>query len=224
MQYIYNELSADEILNIQDDSFTHIFKARRTRVGERLSFRNLKDSNLYIYEVVSISKKSAQCVLVEIKEHSNKEQKEFFLAWCVVDPKTIEKTLPTLNEMGVSKIYFIYSDFSQKNFKIDFQKLSKILIYSSQQCGRDNLMELEIFSSLDHFIKSVQEFGVVDFSPNRLENIKSNVPKTWLVGPEGGFSQNEKKILQNYITIGFNTNNILKSESAVVAITSKIIL
>ncbi|XPV54809.1 MAG: hypothetical protein ACNI3H_07545 [Halarcobacter ebronensis] len=55
------------------------------------------------------------------------------MAWCIVDPKTIEKELPYLNELGVRKITFISCDYSQKNFKLNFEKLEKILVNSSSQ-------------------------------------------------------------------------------------------
>ena len=38
-----------------------------------------------------------------------------------METKNIEKVLPTLNEMGVHEITFIYCERSQKSFKVDFK-------------------------------------------------------------------------------------------------------
>ncbi len=82
----------------------------------------------------------------------------------MVDTKIVEKALPTLNEIGVSSITFIYCKRSQRNFKLDFKRLEKILISSSQQSGRDNLMNLNILNSLEEFIKIYPDAKILNFS------------------------------------------------------------
>ncbi len=77
------------------------------------------------------------------------------IGWCIIEPKVIEKTLPSINEMGVNSITFIYCKRSQKNFKLDLNRLKKILINSSQQCGRSSLMELNIIDNLEQFLKTI---------------------------------------------------------------------
>ena len=41
----------------------------------------------------------------------------FEIAWACVESGVIEKTLPSLNEMGVDVLHLVYCDFSQKNVK-----------------------------------------------------------------------------------------------------------
>jgi RsmE family RNA methyltransferase len=45
-----------------------------------------------------------------------------------------------------------------------------------------------------------------------------------IIGPEGGFSSNELELFKEEQIIGFKTDNVLKSETAAVAISAKIIL
>ncbi|XPV83978.1 MAG: RsmE family RNA methyltransferase [Halarcobacter sp.] len=78
--------------------------------------------------------------------------KKLHLAWCVVDPKTVEKNIASLNEFGLDKITFISCEYSQKNFKINLEKLEKILLNSSSQCGRSSIIKLENRESLDKFL------------------------------------------------------------------------
>lgn len=224
MQFVYHEQSGQSTLTIENESFIHLFKSRRTKVAHELFFRNLKDDNLYTYKVTEINKKDAICELLYIKKDEKTKLKEFNLAWCIIEPKIIEKTLPTLNEIGVKKIIFIYSDFSQKNFKINFEKLKKILIYSCEQCGRADFMDIEVCDSIEEFMKKYRDFGVIDFSINKIDEFAYKQLKTWMIGCEGGFSKNEKEMLKNQKVLGFDTTNILKSESAAIAIASKILL
>ncbi|MDR0579713.1 MAG: 16S rRNA (uracil(1498)-N(3))-methyltransferase [Campylobacteraceae bacterium] len=224
MRFIYHEKSGADILKLDTNQYNHIFKVRREDAKKQLFFRNLKDKNLYTYQILQIDKKGALCELTKTQETFLENQKEFFIAWSVIDPKVIEKTLPFLNETGLKKLIFVYTKFSQRNFKIDFERLQRIAINSCEQCGRADLMEFEIFNSLEEFLKIYNDVAVVDFSSNRFQNLSSALPKIWLVGCEGGFDENERKCLEKFITIGFESENILRSSSAVMAIASKLLL
>ncbi|NPA60776.1 MAG: RsmE family RNA methyltransferase, partial [Epsilonproteobacteria bacterium] len=154
------------------------------------------------------------------KEHIIEANRELNIGWCMVDTKIVEKALPALNEIGVSSITFIYCKRSQRNFKLDFKRLEKILINSSQQSGRDNLMNLNILNSLEEFIKIYPDAKILNFSKNQIkENIKSIV-----IGCEGGFSSDEINLFNKEDIVGFKTSQILKSQTAVCAVASKILL
>ena len=112
MVFFYDKFAGNESLEILGENFSHL-RARRLSVGDRVDFRNLSDGYNYIYEIAEISRKSASLELV-FKNSAPQISHEFCVAWAVVEPSVIEKTLPSLNEMGVGKVIFVYSDFSQK--------------------------------------------------------------------------------------------------------------
>ena len=122
MQFVYFPNPASQI-SITGDEHKYLFKVRRIKKDELVKIRNLKDDYLYIYKIESINKKEAILSLIEKKLSPNKPKKPFHLAWCVIEPKNIEKTLPALNEIGISKITFVYCDYSQKNFKIKLERI-----------------------------------------------------------------------------------------------------
>lgn len=219
MQFLYTQNAKEQYLNIENDDFKYLFKVRRHQVGDFISLKNFDDSSLYRYKVVEINKKSALLLLQEssIVTHN---RDYFELAWGVVDTKVIEKTLPFLNEIGVSKISFVYTDRSQKSFELNFERVKSILINSNQQCGRYDFMEFEIFDSLKEFIDSKDDFAYLDFG-GACDFSSLN---TILVGPEGGFTNLEREILLNKKKVGFNTDSILRSESAVISVASKVLL
>jgi 16S rRNA (uracil1498-N3)-methyltransferase len=224
MRFIYNENSGADTLKLDREQHNHIFKVRREDAKKPLFFRNLRDENLYMYKVFQIDKKGALCELIDVKKTPVKKPKEFQIAWSVIDPKIVEKTLPFLNEANLKKLIFVYTKFSQRNFKIDFERLQRITVNSCEQCGRSNLMEFEIFSSLEEFLKKYNDIAVVDFSSNKFDDFCGTLPKVWLVGCEGGFDENERKRLEKFVKIGFDSENILRSSSAVAAIASKLLL
>lgn len=219
MQFLYETQAGKSEIFIVGENYRYLFKVRRFAEGQILYVRNLQDEFLYRYKINSIGKKDAKMELIDFSKNK-KESKFFHLIWCMIDTKIVEKTLPMLNQLGVSKISFVYCERSQKNFKLDMKRVEKILINSSQQCGRDNLMQLEIFKDLQQLLESYSDIYVLDFGGKKEWSDLSRV----LVGCEGGFSENERKQLQKYNKIGLNNDLILKSETATVAIASKLLI
>jgi 16S rRNA (uracil1498-N3)-methyltransferase len=218
MQFIYHPNPTTQLI-LSGENHKYLFKVRRLKKDELVKVRNLKDEYLYIYAIQNINKKEAVLTLKEKILKPNTPKKYFHLAWCVIDPKNIEKALPSLNEIGVSKISFIYCDFSQRNFKLKPERLEKILINSCQQCGRSDLMEIEILNSSKEFFTKYPDFYALDFNGKKINSTECKFP--FLIGPEGGFSENERK---NFEKIYKLESFILRSETAAIATAGKILL
>jgi len=219
MQFLYYENPQNNII-ITGENHKYLFKVRRIKANELVKIRNLKDDYLYIYKIDSINKKEAILTLQDKILTPNKPTKFLHIAWCIIDPKNIEKTLPSLNEMGVSKISFVYCDFSQKNFKLKFERLQKILINSSQQCGRSDMMEIEIINSSKEFFEKYKSFIAIDFNGEKFP-CELNTHDPFLIGPEGGFSQNERNMFKKVLKF---ESFILRSETAACALSAKYLL
>ena len=223
MQFIYDKNAKNELLKIEDENYNYIVKARRHKLDDILDFRNLEDDFLYSYKISQIDKKSLFLNLLKKEKRVIENSKKIHLAWCVVDPKTIYENIASLNELGVDKITFVYSDFSQKNFKINFEKLEKILINSSSQCGRSSIIKLDICKNVDTFIKDNPDTYFLDFSQTSIDSKVLDI-KTLMIGTEGGFSKRERELFNKNFIVGFSSNLILKSQTAIISATSKIIL
>ncbi len=221
MKFLYHRDAAKERVLLEGEEYRHLFKSRRHKRGELLLLRNMKDGNLYRYKILEVDRKFALLQLEDMEQKESLPLGFLRLGWCVIDPKTVEKSLPMLNEIGVSSICFVYCERSQRNFRLRMEKLKKILISSSQQCGRSRLMELEVYDSLERFLSDYPDCAVLDFGGEVLENEK---PRTLLVGCEGGFSQKERELFKDRKIFSLRTDNVLKSETAAVAAAAKILL
>jgi len=222
MQYLYQAEASASTLTLKGDEHRYIFKVRRHRQGECIYLRNLKDNILYRYEITHIDKRSLSLLLKDSQILEVKASDNLHIAWCVIDPKSIEKVLPTLNEMGVDKISFIYCKRSQKSFKLDFERLHKILLNSSQQSGRSEMMVLESIENLEDFLTQNPEAKMLNFSQEYLT--KNQDIKTIVIGCEGGFSPEEVALFDSKDLRGLRTPLVLKSESAVCAVASILLL
>ena len=222
MQYLFSEQASQATLVLRGDEHRYLFKVRRHREGEVIALRNLEDDTIYFYKISTLNKKEAFLSLESSKVLEIKAKKNLHLAWCVIDPKSVEKVLPTLNEMGVDAITFIYCSRSQKSFKLDFKRLEKILLNSSQQCGRSSLLQLSMVNSLEEFLEEHPNTVMLNFSENILK--ESSTISTFLIGCEGGFTADEVALFKEEKIMGLDTPLVLKSESAVCAVASKLLI
>ena len=220
MQFNFCETSGEESLTLSVKEYSHIFKVRRVAVGTQLDFANLSDGKVYTYKIETINKKDANLVLVKTEEVKETYTCNIHIGWCVVDPKTVEKSIAMLSEMGVKKISFVYAEFSQKSYKIDEKRLKRILVNSCEQSGRLSLMEIEVLQSVEEYLETYPKSIIIDFSKNYIDGSK-NID-SFLVGPEGGFSQNERELFTCRDIFGLKSPNILRSETAVVGVCAKI--
>jgi 16S rRNA (uracil1498-N3)-methyltransferase len=175
-----------------------------------------------MYEIISIDPRALHVRLLESYEQKVESQKRLHVGWCVIDTNSVEKVLPMLNELGVKKISFIYCDKSQKNFKPDFNRFGRILQSSSSQCGRTDIMEFETLKNISEFLKKYPDSVVFDFCEEALKGDEKF--ETILIGCEGGFSESEKKLLSSQKVYRLDTPMVLRSETAVVAVASKMLL
>jgi len=219
MQYIYDKLVSPTttIIKIEEQNYKYLFKVRRVSIDEVIKFRNLVDNNLYYYQIEQIERRFAIARLKSFEELEVKPSKYIHLGWCMIDPKVIEKSLPSLNELGVSKISFIYCKYSQNNFRLNLDRINSILISSNIQTGRTDMIQIEIVDDLASFRNLYPNSAILHFSKDRLANGSFDFPI--VVGCEGGFGEDEIKLYENS-AVGLNTNLILRSETAISSIAS----
>ena len=222
MLYLFHEDAGRASLKLEGDAHRYLFKVRRHKAGDRLHLRNLQDDRIYRYEISQIDKRTALLTLEDSEILEIKAPKKLHIGWCVIDPKSIEKALPSLNEMGVEKITFIYCDRSQKSFKPDLQRLQKILLGSSQQSGRSKIMQLETAESLDAFLRNNPDAKMLNFSTEHF--VGKEETETIVIGCEGGFTPRETALFAPDRIVGFQTPLVLKSESAACAVAAKVLL
>jgi 16S rRNA (uracil1498-N3)-methyltransferase len=221
--YIFDENAGVQTLELSGEQHKYLIKVRRHTVGDELFFRNRANTErLYSYKITALEPRTAVLELEKEVLHEVKSQKELHIAWCVIDPKSVEKVLPSLCEIGVSKISFVMCQRSQKNFLPDFKRLERIAEASMQQSGRTSHMAFDSYKNIAAFVKEFPDTKVFDFCENVLG--EEGEFKRVLIGCEGGFSKEERELLQTQEVFRLNTEMVLRSESAVVAVAAKILL
>jgi len=221
MQFTYHKDSGASVLEIEADLHKYLFKVRRHNIEEKLYFRNLTDSNLYAYKVSNIDRRKTTLVLEDYEEKIIEPKKRLHIGWCKIDPKSVEKVIASLNELGVTKITFINCEYSQRKYNINHEKLEKLLINSSQQSGRSSIIELDECECLDSFLEKNPTSYMFNFSNNSIDDKKNEID-TIIIGCEGGFSNDETSKFSADKIVGIDSNLILRSETGIITIASKI--
>jgi 16S rRNA (uracil1498-N3)-methyltransferase len=242
MIFLYSAFAGEKkiVLEKNNDTFDYLTKVKRHAIGEEIAVRNLEDNILYTYIFEEITKTKIILHYKKFQEDEGRQNisKNIHLFWGICDVKTLQKTLPFLNELEVARLTFVICKRSQNNFVHKLQeekmqkKLQKILENSCQQCGRNSRMEIDIkdFSSTFDNISARNNLFIFDFPSEKIFSGKNiNAPESeeirFYIGPEGGFAPEEKDFFQKNFPeniFQFSGNTVLRSETAAISACAKI--
>lgn len=218
---LHDAVGADE-LSVSGDDYKYLIKVRRHKAGDLIAFRSRERlSEEYRYRLERTDGRNAYFSLQTHRSAVCEREHRLHIGWCLVDPKTIEKTLPMLTELGVSKITFIHCRRSQQNFRLDFERYKRIMESSIMQCGRTSLIELSESPNVSTFLKEHSDAVILDFGGETLGSDESI--ETVVIGCEGGFDESERKSFADHRIRLFPSPMILRSETAAVAIASRLL-
>jgi 16S rRNA (uracil1498-N3)-methyltransferase len=222
MKFILHPDAGTTDLVVSGEDYKYLIKVRRHKTGDLIGFRSPeKLSQECRYRLERTDGRNGYFVLESRYDAVCEAGQKLHLGWCLIDPKTVEKTLPMLTELGVTKITFIHCRRSQSNFRLDFERFRRIMESSIMQCGRTSLIELEESPSLSAFLKTHPEAVILDFGGEVLK--PDEKPETVVVGCEGGFDESERKLFSDRAVRVFSSPMILRSETAAVAIASRLL-
>jgi 16S rRNA (uracil1498-N3)-methyltransferase len=172
-----------------------------------------------------LSRKEAVLGISKERKVKNTVPIELHLFQSIIKKDNFELIIQKCTELGVSAFHPIISERSEKK-DLNMERLLKISIEASEQSGRVYLPE--IFEPLD-LETAINNFDgqlfALDFDGQKLPGKFNSEKIGILIGPEGGWSDNERKFLKKSsiksISIG---QQILRAETAAIAISSLMLL
>ena len=203
-----------------DKSQSHyISKVMRIKESEVFSLFNI--SGEWEAKILSISKSIVEFNITK-KLRQEENPKELWLAFSPIKSNYFNFMIQKATELGVTKFLPIIFDRTVVR-KINKERLEKVIIEATEQSNRINVPVMEEPQSLNLFLKNNNtDLIFTDLnSENKkidLNQLTSN-PTCIIIGPEGDFSEKERKEILKYKgvqPIKIN-ENILRSETAVIS-------
>lgn len=215
---LHANAGASELV-ISGEEYKYLIKVRRHVIGDLIIFRH-RDTLMiaYTYRLEKTDGKHAYFILENSQKSVCEASRKLHIGWCIIDPKTIEKTLPMLMELGVSQITFIHCKRSQRNFRLEYDRFVRIMESAMMQCGRTSFIEFSEVPALSTFLNANPEAIVLDFGGEEISQDENF--ETVIIGCEGGFDESERKAFSSHRIRHFAVPMILRSETAAVAIAS----
>lgn len=215
---LHNDAGSNELV-ISGEDYKYLIKVRRHKSGDLIAFRSRSQlREEYRYRLERTDGRNGYFTLQSHRSIPCENETKIHLGWCLIDPKTVEKTLPMLTELGVHKITFIHCRRSQQNFRLDFERFERIMESSIMQCGRTSLIELAESPALGTFLDENPDSVILDFCDDVLQH--GEKMETVVIGCEGGFDASERKLFSAHRVRSLKSPMILRSETAAVAVVS----
>ncbi len=205
----------------------YISKVMRIKSNEVFSLFN--SSGEWEAKIKEISKGIVEFnITKQLRQKAN--SKEIWLAFSPIKSNYFNFMMQKSTELGVTKFIPIVFDRSVVR-KINHDRVEKIIVEASEQSNRINVPVLEKCQNLKNFLSKNSKKIQLIFTDLNTENKKLDIKKTTdkpicvIIGPEGDFSEKERKEILSFEGVSkININeNILRSETAAISALSIVI-
>ena len=194
------------VLRIKDKEDLIIFNHKREQV-----MASVKLNNREVFIV--FKEKLENIILPKIKVH---------IAVSTISMKNMDLIVQKIAELGATEFTPLYTKRSQyKNVGDKITHWRKISIHASEQCSRVDIMKINTPTSLGDYLTkntSRNKYLLYQNGTSFTSEDFRNRDMTILVGPEGGFEDEEVELFENYNWKMINiSQNILRTETACIS-------
>ena len=217
-------LSINFEANLDKSQSHYLMRVMRIKIGENFSLFN--STGEWLVKITKISKSIVAFRVIE-KLKEQKITKEIWLAFSPIKSNYFNFMIQKATELGVTRFIPIIFDRTIVR-KFNIERVKKIIIEATEQSNRINLPLLEKPQNLKNFLINNSKkidliFTDLNTSKKKLELKKTiDKPICAIVGPEGDFNENERKLILSFKDVrSININqNILRAETATISIIS----
>ena len=220
-RYFCNLMENNEYLLSNDDSY-HIKKVMRMNISSKIEI--VDNKNTFICEITSLNPVKAK-VIEKISEY-NENDLEITIVQSMVNENKMDFVLQKGTELGVSKFYVYKATNSvvKENGKNEKKILrwQKIVKEASEQSKRNIIPKVVDIVDIKELCQVSSTLKILLSVNEKAKNIKKVLKDNKkcdkiiiVVGPEGGFTSYEEKILQENGFIRTSLGGrVLRSETA----------
>ena len=226
----------NKIIIDEKENYNHIVKSLRVKVGETLL---LIDENEIEYKttVSKIENKFVECDVISYEKSQRDLPYNLYLAQTPLRSDAQLTIMEKATELGIRGVYPVYTENCTLKKSVALSKLEKwqkVMYEASKQCERANIPTCYDLTTLETVINDKKFDRIIALCERNTngsfkEYLRENPAKDGenillIIGPEGGFSENEFELMRKHnlpmLTLG---DLILKAETAVIVTLGNIV-
>ena len=221
--YCNQKLSLNNIIVLNKTDTHYLKNVMRCKKNDQINLFNENDQEFYS-KILEIKKYET---ILEIFELSTNTEiiNDIFLIFSLVKKNKMDFIIQKATELGVRKIFPILTERSSVR-DINPSRMVAIAKEASEQSNRISIPEISNLMTIQELLEQWDKKRSILYADEILKinknltilNRKNFVKSSLLVGPEGGFSQEENDMLKTYkyvFPISFG-ETILRSDTAAI--------
>ncbi|EQA47066.1 RNA methyltransferase, RsmE family [Leptospira broomii serovar Hurstbridge str. 5399] len=203
----------DSNLQLDPEEISHL-KALRIFNDKKIVIVKDGKGTSYLFEVLP-SAKTGKILKTEFKENTSPPA---VIATAIPKGNRLEWLIQKGTELGITE--FVFLTFAHSDRKdLNAERLLRVAGEACAQAKREFLPEIIGPIPLTRYLDSLQNAGneVLLLDPKGSGKLDTNSirGRTVLIGPEGGFREEEKELFKKYGVLGYKAgNSILRIETA----------
>ena len=211
----------------------HILHVKRAKLGSKITLFDGKGIE-YLANVTEILDDKLKVFIKQTRKVDRESNVDVAIAFSIPKGKHAIFLIQKCAELGIKTIIPLHCERSIVDIRHKSaektEKWNKVVIEASKQCKRNIITEIKDLMLLEDLLKTTRAYDLplIACTDPYAKSLKSTLGEhplakriICLVGPEGGFTQNEIEIAKNagYIPISIGRST-LRIETAAIAISS----
>ena len=223
--FINKSISKNLVLEIENKQHHYLKHVLRAKINDNINIFDGK-SGEWQANILKINRDVISIKVVK-KVYNFKKSSDTWLIIAPIKQNRMSLAIQKSTELGVSKIIPCLTEFTDIK-KVNLKNLQENAIKSSEQCERFDIPKVEKTCGLNELLSDWPKDRKLIYCDEKLKNnefiIDSLIPLkniknkfAVLVGPEGGFSNLEKKMITNnpnVISVSLG-KRVLRSDTAI---------
>jgi len=219
------DIFSNEIIVKDKKDINHLKNSFRIKENDKI--RAVDGEKEYICKVIALDKKEIQLEILSEKE-LEKNNLEIVAGISVIKNDKMELTIQKLTEIGIDRILPLETKRTIVKLKEKKEKWDIVSREAVKQCQRIKFLEIDNITKITEVSYEDYDLVVIPYENEEnytlrelINNREKDIKKIlYLIGPEGGFSDEEIKQLKELenskvVTLG---KNILRAETAAIVV------
>ena len=238
--FVNEEQIKDNVIIVTGEDVNHISNVLRLRIGEEVIVGNKKSGESYLCKIKQINQKEVILDIIKLKEESTEPNTYIHILQGLPKADKMEQIIQKCTEIGVSEFTPVAMERSivkleGKDATKKIERWQKIAETAAKQSKRDIIPKINTSMNFKNIFENLKNYDIVlvayeNEKEHELKQVLKEINRNnfkkiaIIIGPEGGISTDEIKIIEQYggksISLG---KRILRTETASVVVSSIIL-